>query len=71
MQTLYDDPISVWHNWLADIRDGVPIDSGHHIAEERPDDLAEAIRGFLANAWRYQQVTSLRTFSRDRLNDGQ
>jgi hypothetical protein len=30
--------------WLADIRYGVPIDGGHHVADEAPDDLAEGIR---------------------------
>ena len=49
MEKLYGDPVSVWRDWLGDIRDGIPINSGHHMAEEAPDDLAEAIRAFLAN----------------------
>jgi haloacetate dehalogenase len=28
------DPVSVWRDWLRDIRDGIPINSGHHMAEE-------------------------------------
>jgi len=50
LEEFYGDPVSVWRNWLADIRGGVPIDSGHQIAEEAPDELAEAIRLFLAEA---------------------
>ena len=50
MEDLYGDPVSVWRDWLADIRDGVRVDSGHHIAEEAPSELAEAIRAFLATA---------------------
>ena len=50
MEKLYRAPALVWRNWLADIRGSVPIDSGHHMAEEVADGLAEAIRLFLANA---------------------
>ena len=50
MAGLYGDPVAVWREWLADIRGGVPIESGHHIAEEAPDELAAAIRSFLAAA---------------------
>jgi haloacetate dehalogenase len=50
MEDLYGDPVSVWREWLADIRDGVAINSGHHIAEEAPNELADAIRVFLATA---------------------
>ena len=48
MEELYGDPVSVWRDWLADLRGGVPIDSGHHLAEEAPDELAAAIRAFLS-----------------------
>jgi haloacetate dehalogenase len=50
MEELYGDPVSVWRDWLADIRDAVPIDSGHHMAEEAPQELAEAIGAFLASS---------------------
>jgi haloacetate dehalogenase len=49
MEKLYGDPVSIWRTWLADLRGGVPIDSGHHMAEEAPAELAEAIRLFLAD----------------------
>ncbi|HEX4518944.1 MAG TPA: alpha/beta hydrolase [Gaiellaceae bacterium] len=47
LEALYGDPVAVWRSWLADIRGGVPIDSGHHMAEEAPKQLANAIASFL------------------------
>jgi len=44
---LYGDPLSVWHPWSTDLRGGHSIDSGHHIAEEAPDELAAALIKFL------------------------
>jgi haloacetate dehalogenase len=49
LEELYGDPVSVWRDWLADIRGGVRIDSGHHIAEEAPTELATVINAFLAS----------------------
>jgi haloacetate dehalogenase len=45
---LYGDVLAVWRSWATDLRGG-PIDSGHHMAEEAPDELAAAIGGFLAD----------------------
>jgi len=50
MEALYGDPVSVWRDWLADIHGGLALDSGHHMAEEVPEQLAEAIRRFLASS---------------------
>jgi haloacetate dehalogenase len=50
MEALYGDPVSVWRDWLADIRGGLALDSGHHMAEEAPEQLADAIRRFLASS---------------------
>jgi haloacetate dehalogenase len=50
MERLYGDPVSVWRDWLADIRGGVPIESGHHMAEQAPDQLAAAIHEFITTA---------------------
>ena len=47
MGELYGDPTKVWRAWAEDVR-GTTIDSGHHMAEEAPDELAAAIRAFLA-----------------------
>jgi haloacetate dehalogenase len=44
---LYGDLLAVWRPWAADLRGG-PIESGHHMAEEAPDELAQAIGEFLA-----------------------
>jgi haloacetate dehalogenase len=45
---LYEDPIEVWRNWSSNLR-GHEVPSGHHIAEEIPDTLAEELTSFLAN----------------------
>lgn len=42
MEQLYGDPLEVWHAWSTDMR-GHGIESGHHMAEEAPDDLADAL----------------------------
>lgn len=49
MEELYGDPVAVWRDWLADIRGGVAIDSGHHMAEEAPVAVADALRGLLSS----------------------
>ncbi|MEU3627412.1 alpha/beta hydrolase [Amycolatopsis coloradensis] len=46
MADLYGDPVAVWREWAEDVR-GFAIESGHHMAEENPADLAAALRGFL------------------------
>jgi haloacetate dehalogenase len=45
---LYGDPLAVWRPWAPDLR-GHSLDSGHHIAEEAPEQLVASIRGFLAD----------------------
>jgi haloacetate dehalogenase len=47
MEDLYGDPLSVWQPWAADLR-GAPIESGHHIAEDNPGALTDALHRFLA-----------------------
>ena len=47
MEQLYGDPVEVWRDWASDLR-GTPIDSGHHVAEDNPDDLAAALVDHLA-----------------------
>jgi haloacetate dehalogenase len=41
----YGDPLAIWNDWAVDIRAGL-IDSGHHVAEEAPDDLAAELIDF-------------------------
>jgi haloacetate dehalogenase len=45
MEELYGDPLRIWAEWAPDLR-GHAIESGHHMAEENPHDLAEALAGF-------------------------
>ncbi|WP_203775396.1 alpha/beta fold hydrolase [Paractinoplanes deccanensis] len=46
MEQLYGDPLAIWRRWAPDVR-GVPIESGHHVAEENPEALAAALISFL------------------------
>jgi haloacetate dehalogenase len=45
-EELYGDPLPIWRSWADDVQ-GARLDSGHHMAEEVPDELAAAIRGFI------------------------
>jgi haloacetate dehalogenase len=47
MEELYGDPLAVWRDWADDVR-GATIDSGHHMAEEAPAELAAVLRRLLA-----------------------
>ena len=46
MRDLYGDPLEVWRAWADDLRGG-EIESGHHLAEDAPAELAAALRAFL------------------------
>jgi haloacetate dehalogenase len=50
MEDLYGDPLAIWCDWADDVRGG-PIDSGHHVMEEAPDELASELRAFLAECY--------------------
>jgi haloacetate dehalogenase len=47
LEELYGDPLAVWESWAPDLR-GHGIDSGHHMAEEAPGELAAALLSFAA-----------------------
>ncbi|MGN9778404.1 alpha/beta fold hydrolase [Micromonospora sp. H33] len=47
MVDLYGDPAGIWREWADDVR-AAPIESGHHMAEEAPEQLAATLRAFLA-----------------------
>jgi haloacetate dehalogenase len=47
MEALYGDVLAVWRPWARDVR-GAAIESGHHMAEEAPDELASVLRSFFA-----------------------
>ena len=46
MEDLYGDPLAVWRPWVSRLR-GVPVESGHHIAEENPEALTAELLSFL------------------------
>jgi haloacetate dehalogenase len=46
LEDIYGDVLAVWRPWAADLR-GAVIDSGHHMAEEAPEQLAEVLLDFL------------------------
>jgi len=43
LEDLYGDPLAIWRAWADDVRQ-VRINSGHHMAEEAPDEVAAALR---------------------------
>ncbi len=49
MELLYGDPAAIWRSWCSQPVDTARIDSGHHMAEQNPAQLADAIIGFLSN----------------------
>jgi haloacetate dehalogenase len=46
LEALYGDPLVIWRNWATKVH-GHGIDSGHHMAELAPIELAEALTRFL------------------------
>jgi haloacetate dehalogenase len=40
------DTLAVWREWASDVRGG-PVQAGHYLAEEAPDDVATRLREFL------------------------
>jgi haloacetate dehalogenase len=46
LERLYGDPLLIWRDWADDVR-GYGIESGHHVAEEAPGELARAVVRFL------------------------
>lgn len=42
MEQLYGDVLAVWRPWATDLRGGV-VHSGHHMAEQAPEELAELL----------------------------
>lgn len=46
LEALYGDVLAIWQPWAPDLR-GLPIHSGHHMAEDAPGELAAALVDFL------------------------
>lgn len=49
METLYGDPSAIWRNWCTGSLVCGTVDSGHHMAEENPHQLATLLTDFLTN----------------------
>lgn len=47
LEQLYGDPAALWRDWVAGPITTARIDSGHHMAEENPTQLAAALTDFL------------------------
>jgi haloacetate dehalogenase len=47
LEDLYGDVVGVWRPWAPDLR-GHPFPSGHHMAEEAPEELAGELLRFLS-----------------------
>jgi len=46
--SLYGDPLEIWRAWAPDLR-GEALESGHHMAEEIPRELAAKISDFVSS----------------------
>jgi haloacetate dehalogenase len=60
MEYLYGDVLAVWRNWADDLS-GAVIDSGHHMAEEAPEQLTGALLRLLGRQPRVAPHCSART----------
>ena len=49
MEDLYGDVLEVWRPWVADLT-GHSLESGHHMAEDAPNDLAAMLITHIATA---------------------
>lgn len=48
LEALYGDVLAVWQPWAAADLHGQAIRSGHHMAEDAPEDLAAVLADFFA-----------------------
>jgi haloacetate dehalogenase len=55
LEELYGDPLAVWADWAQDLT-GHSINSGHHMAEEAPDELAASLDAFLSREHSHADV---------------
>ncbi|GAA4141185.1 alpha/beta fold hydrolase [Leifsonia shinshuensis] len=49
LEELFGDPLAIWRDWAVQVS-GRPIESGHHLAEEAPVELTDALAGFFEGA---------------------
>lgn len=50
LEQIYGDIVAIWKNWAPQVR-GHAINSGHHMAEEAPEELVAALRQFLQQGY--------------------
>lgn len=50
MVDLYGDPAGVWRSWVSGELTSARIESGHHMAEQNPAQLASVLARFLRSA---------------------
>jgi haloacetate dehalogenase len=50
MERLYGDPAAIWEPWCAQPVRTAVIDSGHHMAEEAPEQVTAALAAFLRDS---------------------
>jgi haloacetate dehalogenase len=48
MERLYGDPAAIWQSWCEQPVRTAVVDSGHHMAEEAPDQVADALSAFFS-----------------------
>ena len=46
LEQLHGDPLAIWRNWTTDRPVGHRIKSGHHMAEQNPIALSDALGRF-------------------------
>lgn len=49
LEELYGDVLAIWREWADDVR-GRPVDCGHYLAEEKPDEVAAELRASFRRA---------------------
>lgn len=47
LEDLYGDPLAIWRDWAVEVR-GRGLESGHYLAEERPDEVATELTAHFA-----------------------
>jgi haloacetate dehalogenase len=47
MEDLYGDPVPIWQPWTTGSLQGASIESGHHMAEENPTAVVDALHDFV------------------------
>jgi len=46
LEDIYGDIVGIWRSWAPDVR-GKAIGSGHHMAEEAPEEVTAELQQFL------------------------